>query len=155
MNLANTAPGRAPWGGPEWGISEWSMSEWLATAPAASAALSLQLSFDAPPQPHGWSWVSAPWDSSRHGAELAALLVSLQPVETCFLPVTEGPEPPHFEAAPAFPPPLFGARGPGLRAGCRNAPCFGRPSPAGMADSLIRYQPPRGRISWTEGAQIV
>ncbi len=94
MNLANTAPGRAPWGGPEWGISEWSMSEWLATAPAASAALSLQLSFDAPPQPHGWSWVSAPWDSSRHGAELAALLVSLQPVETCFLPVTEGPEPP-------------------------------------------------------------
>jgi hypothetical protein len=101
MNLANMAAGRAPWSGPDPLLAE--------------AALSLQLRFDmpAPPEPQAetpaaWSWTNEPRDSLRHGAELAALLVILQPVETCFLPLS-GEAPPALEQAPPLPsapPPL-------------------------------------------------
>lgn len=108
MNLANMAAGRAPWIGPE--------------PLVPSADLSLQLGFawpalvEAPPAapPTAWSWTSEPRDSARHGAELAALLVSLQPVESDFLPLDVPPllaeaAPPVLEERPpqpAMPPPM-------------------------------------------------
>lgn len=89
MNLANMAAGPAPW---------------IASGPLATGAdLSLQLGFalagpvEAPAAvPAAWSWTNEPRDSARHGAELAALLVILQPVENDFLPL-------EAEAAPPLP----------------------------------------------------
>lgn len=78
MNLANTAPVRTPWMGlgPE-GIPAFLLN---------GGGLSLQLSFDlaAPAPAPALAPLASPWmpearDTSRHGAELAALLVMLQP----------------------------------------------------------------------------
>lgn len=101
MNLANMAPGRAPWTG----------AEPLVAPPLAAAAVSLQLSFELPlvPEPPSatppaWPSMSEPRDSSRHGAELAALLVILQPAETGFLPIADMVLPLLAEDAPPLPP---------------------------------------------------
>jgi hypothetical protein len=100
MNLANTAPGPVPWGGAP------------PLALPASAFVSLQLSFDlaAPPEPASgappsWFALSEVRDSSRHGAEVAALLVMLQPVESGFAPLLAEAAPPALEQAPPLPPP--------------------------------------------------
>ena len=94
MNLANTAATRAPW---------------IAAGPLVEGAdLSLQLGFAlvAPPEPPtapwaapptAWSWTNEPRDSARHGAELAALLVILQPVESDFLNLLAEAPPPSLE----------------------------------------------------------
>lgn len=95
MNLANMAPGRAPWIGPE-----------PLAAPAAPF-LSFQLSFDLPAPPSeaspAWFALNEPWDYSRHGAELAALLVMLQPAEPDILPLLGEATPPAPEEAPPLP----------------------------------------------------
>ncbi|MBS7790061.1 hypothetical protein KTR66_08645 [Roseococcus sp. SDR] len=101
MNLANMAAGRVPW---------------IGAGPLMPGAdLSLQLGFaleppmEPPREPLGapfgaWSWTSEPRDSARHGAELAAVLVSLQPVESGFLPLLDVIAPPPLEDLPAAPP---------------------------------------------------
>jgi hypothetical protein len=88
MNLANMAAGGPPW---------------TALGPLPTGAdLSLQLGFalPAPMEPPGappagppaaWSWTNEPRDSARQGAELAALLVILQPVE-CGAPPIPAPD---------------------------------------------------------------
>lgn len=91
MNLANTAPGRTPWPVPGSDGMAWTFE-----------ALSIQLSFDiAAPEPPSLTaagitlaepWLTEPRDTSRHGAELAALLVLLQ--------AEAGFPPPLGEAAP-------------------------------------------------------
>ena len=94
MNLANMAAAPAV----AWGPS---------IALLGGADLSLQIGFtlpapvEAPPAapPTAWSWTNEPRDSARHGAELAALLVSLQPVESDFLPLD-----PMLAGAEAAPP---------------------------------------------------
>ena len=81
MNLANMAAGPAP------------------SPFAAGTDLSLHLGFDlaAPTEPPpAWSWLGEARDNARHGADLAALLVILQPVENDFLPL-------EAEAAPPLP----------------------------------------------------
>jgi hypothetical protein len=86
MNLANMAPGRTPWGG--FG------PEGLPALLQEGSGLSLRLSFDwTAPMPLAGPWMPEAWDSSRHGAELAALLALFQ-TEAGFLPLAEEDAPP-------------------------------------------------------------